>query len=324
MERGKSRLLVFAAFTLLSCFWAPSHGAVMTAPQMQPRTAPGTVVSQAQAPGQGLTLPTPESLVGKLVHRVPLNLSEARQLEPVCVLVLGTMGPDRMWYDVLRDHPALDRPHTRIAKGAISFHHYCWGEVAKIRSYAARDPQERRARLESSATEYRFIIEHPQYRKADWMYLADMYVSYGDALLRTKNEKGASTAYLKALEINPSLESAYLSLSNYMQSLGRKAKALEYVREGLRHNPGSRKLLRHYKALGGTKPLPDPYPVATPELKAGGEPKTAMPTTLPETRTPAPARENEQRGSAAPVPQPVPASQPVPSYNKPPYCRFCP
>lgn len=138
----------------------------------------------------------------------------------------------------------------------------------------------------------------------------------GIALTMMQKPGEAIGNLLKAIEMNPKLTRAYLSLSEIYEKQKSNNKALDIVTEGLRHNPDTKSMQRRYTKLGGKLPYPAPIEPVVVET-----PNVAPPTSV----APAPA-------STEPKPDmPVEASpadeslaQPKIGSPKNPYCRFCP
>lgn len=259
--------------------------------------------------------------IGMLIKGQPLTPIEVKRVEPVCALIFAnSVYSGQTWYEKLRGSPLLDEPQYVIAKGAHSFHHYCFAEVSMLRYYNAVNAKERTAYALSAAGDYGFVVDHPEYRSADWPYLPKMYVKLGDVLLKLARTSDAIMAYTKALNENPEYISAYVALADYMAQSGAKVKALEYLTEGLRRQPESKLLKRRYNSLGGKQPYPEPYPkpvkdpdsrrehVAAPVAENRGENSNAVVT---------PAAAQAAEPNAAPVDSAVRGTPTNP------YCRFC-
>ncbi len=230
-------------------------------------------------------------------------------LEPVCALVLAAQhsGGESVWYEKLRNNPVLDQPENLIAKGAQSFHHYCWAELHMARYYSARTILEKRARLQDASGDYGYMITKPEFLPLNWPYLPKMHLKYGGVASLMGKDQEAINSFLQAIKLDPSYELAYSALSDFMQKKGSKAKAFEYVVEGLKHNPDSKRLKRRYTELGGKLPYPAPYVKATPSTAPEPAASSAPVTT--------PAEPNRAATESPKEPMGTPSN---------PYCRFCP
>ena len=122
-----------------------------------------------------------------------------------------------------------------------------------------------------------------------------------------------------AIELNPKLTRPYLQLISYFESIKKRGDALEIAQTGLRHNPDSKALQRHYLELGGKKPFPEPLaaPIAEPVSPQAAD---ALPATEPEAGvTSSPSNADSNQTEPAEVAAPPPIGTP-----SNPYCRFCP
>ena len=276
-------------------------------------------------------VPSKNMLIGKPVLGKTMTPSEANMLEPVCVMILAAKqakGGGGVWYENLKGNPVLDRPENLIAKGAVSFHHYCWAEVHMTRYYSSRNQNEKKAELLSAYNDYSFIISHPQWLPANWPYLPKMYVKQGGSAALMGKDQEAIGSFLKALEIDPKFELAYAALADFMAKKENKSKALEYLTEGLKHKPESKRLKRRYTELGGKQPYPVPY--AKPESdkqEALSSPDNPATTPLPDAATtidapPEAPPANIQNEQIQQTPPPLESETLGTPDN--PYCRFCP
>lgn len=267
----------------------------------------------------------------------PIGIKDIPFLEPVCALIFkhfNLLEKDRrlgQWYVQLKGSALLNLPENNIAKGANSFHHYCWAKVAEYRYYREMNPMKKAGLAQYAASNYKFIIDHPEYRPARWPYLPVMYLDYGNALLlggKLSQSALAIDAFETALRSNKAFVPARISLADIYEKLGQKSKALEYVTESLRYKPASKELKRRYEELGGKPPYPEPYP-APPNSPA--EELDPLETIQPE--------RNAEASSAGITPVDKEVAQPsgnggqnleqsaasaVRSPASNPYCRFCP
>jgi len=116
----------------------------------------------------------------------------------------------------------------------------------------------------------------------------------------------------QAIEMNPRLPRAYMTLADLYDQQKNRGKALETVTAGLRHNPDAKSLQRRYTELGGKLPYPVPI-----------EPAAAAPAKADEVAAPA-AAEPAVAAPVAATPAAEPAAAPKIGSPTNPYCRFCP
>jgi hypothetical protein len=264
----------------------------------------------------------PESLVGHMVLGEPLTLEEARILTPACKLIFAFQRAGQgQWYNSSKGSPLLDQPEHLIAKDAISFHHACWADVSRSRYFRATKEIKRKQYLKNAVGNYKFIIEHKDYLPPGWPFLPQMYVEMGRAKSLQNDFGGTLAAFMKALEINPSYENAYVEMVSFMQFRDMKDKALKYATEGLRRVPASKTLKKKYLALGGKEPFPEPYPSADPPSPVTADQK---PLTAPVADSGARPVDPVPSQEAKPVVEDAPNQAGVPANPGKSFCRFCP
>lgn len=229
--------------------------------------------------------------------------AEMASLPPYCKARMksGQGSPDyKMWEQTL----GKDFLHT---------HHYCAGINFINRYYRARSQQDKNFILNNALGTLTYMVEHAS---PDYSLMPDVYLSRGLTYSLMKRHGEAMADMQKAIELNPRQVKAYNVLADYYVSTGEKAKALETVTAGLRHNPGTKGLQRRYQELGGKLPYP-----------ASSEPEPAeVEVAKPEESSVAPA-EKPAETQAAPAGTPSSeAEAPRPQIGSPtnPYCRFCP
>lgn len=274
----------------------------------------------------------PMLLIGQNIKGYVLTAKDVGSLEPVCVPIF-LAGRSGTWYEVLKGDPILDRPPYSMAKGANSFHHYCYAEIAKIRRFKERDANKRKFLAETMLGEYGFVINAPEYRDKGWPYLKKVYVEYGRAALLLNRNKDAIGAFSKALQIDPAYDQAHIAIADMRADLGDKKGALQQVVEGLKHNPDSKQMKRRYAELGGKGPYPEPYQkpkMDSPADDAASRPADAAASNSLPADSPVALPEPSPAESAAVSPEvpdsKAPAATPTQRIGneKNPYCRFCP
>lgn len=186
----------------------------------------------------------------------------------------------------------------------IHIHHYCAGLNFLNRSYGMSSTKARQGALGGAVREFDYVLTHAS---PDFHLRAEILMNRGVALSLLKKPGEAIANLNQAIEKNPELPRAWMTLADLYDAQKQRAKALETVTEGLRHNPGTRSLQRRYTELGGKPPYPEPVKP---------EPAQAEPATEP-------AATAAQPVEAAPVQT---TETPAPKIGSPtnPYCRFCP
>jgi tetratricopeptide (TPR) repeat protein len=188
----------------------------------------------------------------------------------------------------------------------IHIHHYCAGLnfLNRARSMASSD-KNRTGTLEAALRNFNYVLTntHP-----DFYLQPDFLMNRGITYSMLHKDSAAVGDLLKAIEMDPKLARAYVTLADMYEKQTNRSKALETVTEGLRHNPDTRSLQRRYSELGGKLPYPAPI------------------TTAPVGKE-APAVKSDLVGPAATAEAPAqgPAVEPA-KIGTPtnPFCRFCP
>ncbi|MEZ0238650.1 MAG: tetratricopeptide repeat protein [Methylophilaceae bacterium] len=266
-----------------------------------------------------------------VVRGETVTAAETATMPPLCKLIVvdkPNAHIDR--YAQQKNAALFDRPEYRMAKNAYHVHHWCRAVISRMRYYAARSEQQRRAYMGDFYDEMDYVIRNTD---PAWPYMPMMHAEKGEMYLVDKKLPEAMNQALSAIKLNPAFTRGYVLLVNTYIAMGQKDKALEAATEGIRHNPASNALKKMYDELGGTKPYPS-EPVATPAKPA---PEPAAKAEEPEASAQLPppsAGELKSADEEAAVPQPLrrpgdaASPLPEPAAPEPPgpkkYCRFCP
>ncbi len=197
-------------------------------------------------------------------------------------------------------------------------HHYCAGLNFLNRSYGVSSVKDRQSTLGAVVREFDYVLTHAS---PDFYLRAEILMNRGVALSLLKKPGEAIANLNQAIEKNPGLPRAWMTLADLYEAQKQRAKALETVTDGLRHNPGTRSLQRRYTELGGKLPYPEPI---KPEPTQAAAPPEAEPAKTPPAAEPAATA--AQPAEAAPAQTTQAAETPAPKIGSPtnPYCRFCP
>lgn len=186
-------------------------------------------------------------------------------------------------------------------------HHYCVG-LKWLNHARGTFSSNRNGTLGAAVREFDYVLTHA----AQGFYMRpEILMNRGIALSMMKRDGEAVSNLLQAIELNPQQPRAYMTLADLYDKMKNRAKALETITEGLRHNPDTKSLQRLYTELGGKLPYPEPHrpiPVVDPQAVAPAD-------DLPAASTKAPAE---------PAAVSAPAEQPKIGSPNNPYCRFCP
>lgn len=253
-------------------------------------------------------------LVGQIVSGSPMTLSEVSAMPPPCRAIgMGEIN-GVFWPEGMNKNGTnwiLDQPENAMAKGAVWFHHYCWGMLEKHRAFAAVKTSERDFKIKQWRNEMQYIVNWTTQQKINWAYLPVVHMEIAESYVQEKNYPNAIQSAYTALELNADFVPGYILLDDIYERIKDRAKALAAVSEGIKHVPGSKGLQRRYKELGGRMPFPEPY--AKPET--------------PENVSPATGEGASDKPNGDPAPEKSPSSTTEPEkIGVPgnPYCRFCP
>ena len=205
-------------------------------------------------------------------------------------------GPAKMWRD-------------SMGVGFIHIHHYCAGLnfVNRARGMGSTD-RNRQGTLEAALRNFDYMLTNAP---KDFYLRPEILMNRGIALSLMNRTGEAIGDLLQSIEANPAQPRAYLTLAEMYEKQRNRAKALETVTDGLRHNPDIKSLQRRYTELGGKLPYPEPAEPAPVAAQADKPGDTSDTPPAAETASPA--------ASAA-------DSETPPKIGSPsnPYCRFCP
>jgi tetratricopeptide (TPR) repeat protein len=249
----------------------------------------------------GLTL----VLVGALVSmaaqaKMAITDAELARLPQFCTAKLKNTSEVGLWAQRL----GPDFGHT---------HHYCYGLHELNLYFQSRTARDKKFHLKNAEGNFTYMATHAE---ETYSLMPEVYLNRGITFSLMKRDAEAVSDMNKALELNPNLVKAYNYLADYYAGINLKAKALQIITEGLRHNPGTNSLQRRYSELGGKLPYPEPVKPAPAETAQPAIPEAVLPPVQAEMADkPAPA-------TAAPPPD-TPSESKIGS-PKNPYCRFCP
>ncbi|MHB1094097.1 tetratricopeptide repeat protein [Thiobacillus sp.] len=194
-------------------------------------------------------------------------------------------------------------------------HHYCAGLnfVNRARGMGSSN-KDRRGTLEAALRNFDYMLAHTH---PDFSLRPEILMNRGIALSMMNRTGEAVGDLMKAIEADPKQPRAYMTLADLYSKQKNRAKALETVTEGLRHNPDTKSLQRRYTELGGKLPYPPPVEPAPVAVQVNTD---AIPAAEPGS-TPSPV---EPADSAPTSPAETAAAPPKIGSPTNPYCRFCP
>jgi tetratricopeptide (TPR) repeat protein len=256
-----------------------------------------------------------------------VTAAEEAAMPPLCrLIVIEKPNAHIDKYAQQKNAALFDRPEYRMGKNVHHVHHWCRAVVSRMRYYAARSEQQRRAYLGDFYDEMDYVIRNTD---PSWPYMPMMHAEKGEMYLVDKKLAEAMNQALSAIKLNPAFARGYVLLVNVYTAMGQKDKALEAATEGVRNNPASNALKKMYDGLGGAKPYP--VPIAKPDKPAPTPSATSAPSTeSPPVSTGEFKSADEEEAVTQPLRQPEDAAAPPPepAAPEPPgpkkYCRFCP
>lgn len=194
----------------------------------------------------------------------------------------------------------------------VHIHHYCAGLNFVNRSYSMSSTKRRLETLKAAVRNFDYILTHTQ---PSFYLRPEALMNRGIAMSMMQNQGEAIGSLRKAIEMNPRLPRAYMTLADLYDKIKNRGKALETISEGLRHNPDTRSLQRRYTELGGKLPYPEPIRSAQEADTQAAKPADVAPSAV----TAAPAESDKSEPATAPAS----AEQPKIGSPNNPYCRFC-
>lgn len=149
-----------------------------------------------------------------------------------------------------------------MGKDFWHMHHYCWALInyRRAQRVAVAAPEKTALRREA-LSDLTYVVENVD---RQFVLLPEIYTLIGrtEVLLRRPQEAGA--AFASAWTLKPDYWPPYFHWAEFLGSHGKKAEALEVVKAGLQHSPGTQGLLMLFHDLGG-KPSDIPPPIAKKE-----------------------------------------------------------
>ena len=157
-------------------------------------------------------------------------------------------------HDVLDPTYKIGGPKTeywvsRMGRGFLAVHHYCWGLINTRRALAPGvKPVIRTGLLQSVVGDYTFVIRNSP---PDFILLPEIWTRIGETQLLRSQPGAAYDAFARAREIKPDYWPAYSRWAAVLIRSGQKAEAKELVESGLQHAPDSEELRQQFRKLGG-------------------------------------------------------------------------
>lgn len=196
-------------------------------------------------------------------------------------------------------------------------HHYCGALFAEFNADQILDKGPRLNAYNIALDNLDYVLKKDP--PASFPLLPEIHTSRGRILLKMGRPGEAIAELNKVIEMKPDYEPAYIELSEYYLTTGKKQNAISILEKGVENNPSPSRLLKRLEKLG--KPFK-----GTPGSALARQQATDSP---PSESTVSPPAPSGSKGSDQPAP-----SDPsngatggaAPAIGKPgnPYCRFCP
>lgn len=148
-------------------------------------------------------------------------------------------------------------------------HHYCAALAHADRARRAKSQAQAMGELRVATEQYEYV--NRGFSPTFWMR-PQMYVEWGNALVKLKRQAEAVKLFDQAIRLNPTYLAAYLQLADTFRELGMKAEALDVATRGLRQIPNAPALQKAYLDAGGAKPFPEPEKKAVAEEVSNDKP----------------------------------------------------
>jgi hypothetical protein len=179
--------------------------------------------------------------------------------------------------------PSLTPPGPMIdVTGCTRFHYYCDANTDLVRAEKAmyfnlgRAKEKLASAINTLKGQVTFHSEEPcsKYLQSDINYTLGYALSLMSKVAKSSSFNIEAIQPLnKAIELNPEDLRPYRVLADIYMAIGKRNLAEKVIYSGLELNPQSKPLLRLYKEVGGTRPLPSKKIVtpATPQAEAKKE-----------------------------------------------------
>jgi hypothetical protein len=288
-------------------------------------TAWATGINQGPPVDKNLFVPV---LTKTMVEGQIMTVNEVIAMEPACLVIGMGRATGNHWGmpdgtfpkgagPQMSNYPMLYIEGTSINAGW--FHHYCWGELSRVRYLTATNTNKRAKYLNKWIGAIHYSLREAKSKNNRWSYLNKVRGDLAAAQLESKKYALAAVTAAEVIAVAPEIEATHITLIDALIALKKRPEAEAATLEALKLFGKKKSLVRRYKALTGREPdIPDPEPAPV----AASE----MPAPVP-SESPVPQQGGLTKDAAlesAPVVQES-VSPPASIGNETnPYCRFCP
>ncbi len=255
-----------------------------------------------------------------------MTTSEVLAMEPACLAIGMGRAVGKSWglpdglFPKGAEPKTSDYPMLYIegTEGyAQWFHHYCWGELDRLRYFAATNPEKKASYLKEWIGQITYSLDAAKKKNNRWSYLNKVRGDLAAAQLESKKYADAIATATEVIAAAPEIEATYTTLIDALIALKKKPEAEAATLEAMKRFGKKKSVVRRYKALTGREPDipdPEPAPVAAAASPAPSEPPPPQQDVPAKAATADPAPAAQQSG-------PAPAKI---GNESNPYCRFCP
>lgn len=145
-------------------------------------------------------------------------------------------------------------------------HHYCYALIHMMRGYrGGLSKMEFKEAWGGAIEEIDYTL---QFLSDNFVLMPEILLNRGRALVRLKRDEAAMESFRKSVQIKPDYWPPYLDMAEIFLNENNKDKAIEILREGLKHAPESVALSKRLSELGGKLPIErlDSKPTKVPTI----------------------------------------------------------
>lgn len=267
------------------------------------------------------------ALTNTKVDNERMTANEVLAMEPACLVIgmgratgnhwglpdgLFTKGAEPKWSDYSMLY--IEGTDTE----AQWFHHYCWGELDRLRYYSATNSEKKAKYLKKWMHQINYSLGAAKEKGNRWTYLNKVRGDLAAAQLESKQYVESVATAMEVIATAPEIDATHTTLIDALLALEKKPEAEAAALEAMKRFGKKKSLVRRYKSITGKEPdIPDPEQVKI----------DVPPNPSPDpTEIPAPIRDTPPKGvDPALVPAQGGMTPPAKIGNKiNPYCRFCP
>jgi tetratricopeptide (TPR) repeat protein len=202
-------------------------------------------------------------IAGLFGSSIPASANKPKGLTSAEMALLPRFCPDVQGFKYgdasYNTSPNAAKWVSMMGKTFWHMHHHCWAVANFHRSHRPNvSAAKRQALLEEALVDFIYVVERAP---DDFVLLPEVLTWVGRTELLLKRPHSAEPAFAKARALKPNYWPPYFHWAEHLKKVGRNDEAIEMVKNGLQHAPGTKALLLLYRDLGG-KPGNIPAPVS--------------------------------------------------------------